>query len=106
MGNEKKRSLNTKVTLRNMIFFSQMTRLFGSKEATRSFLSLSVLSFSEGSVVAEMSASFPSGSTLPRITDIMDALAEGTISDGSTDYPIDSSALVVEGKNQLFPGIC
>jgi hypothetical protein len=53
-----------------------------------------------------MSASFPSGSTLPRITDIMDALAEGTISDGSTDYPIDSSALVVEGKNQLFPIIC
>ncbi|XP_033640824.1 hyalin-like [Asterias rubens] len=78
-------------------FITEMTRLFGSKEATRSFLSLSVLSFSEGSVVAEMSASFPSGSTLPRITDIMDALAEGTISDGSTDYPIDSSALVVEG---------
>ena len=69
-----------------------MKSIFSGSPATASVSSLSVLSFSEGSVIAAMSASFPINSSVPNVTNIMDAVASG-----SSNFSVDASSLIVEG---------
>ncbi|XP_033640821.1 hyalin-like [Asterias rubens] len=87
-------------------FIRAMRRLFRTRHATRNFLFFSILGFRSGSVVADMSASFPSNSTLPNVTDIMDTLANATISDGVMNFTIDVSDLAVEDIDSCMAAPC
>ncbi|XP_071804899.1 uncharacterized protein [Asterias amurensis] len=87
-------------------FIRGMRRLFSTRRATRSFLFFSILGFRSGSVVADMSASFPSNSTLPNVTDIMDTLANATISDGVMNFTVDVSDLAVEDIDSCMTAPC